>query len=89
MRFLRQALLTITPHTKKGKGKKKREKRRARKKECQGPYILQIRIQETQPQPTTIMTLFLLLRVILWMATLDIFLAVTDIMFVGKKKKKR
>lgn len=47
-----------------------------RQKERTGPSTSQIGIEETQPQPSTMMTLFLLWRAILGMATLDRFSAV-------------
>lgn len=40
MRFLRQALLTITPHTKKGKGKGKRGEKESQKERMPGSLHL-------------------------------------------------
>lgn len=59
-----------------------------RQKERTGPSTSQIGIEETQPQPSTRMTLFLLLRAILGMATLGRFLAVSAHIVLVKWNRK-
>lgn len=62
MRFLRQVLLTITPHSRKGKKGKEEDKNKAgggekERQEESSSSTSQIGIEETQSRPSTMMIL--------------------------------